>query len=75
MRPVFVALSIAAAPLGFVLGEAALLVLFFGVFFPIGLSMRIVRRDPLEKQFERDAASYWRSLDPPSDAASYYRQF
>jgi hypothetical protein len=73
LRLPFVALSLAAAPVGIVVGETALLVLYFGVFLPIGLLMRLSRRDPLERPFEKDAESYWRPL-PARDAASYFRQ-
>jgi hypothetical protein len=34
-------------------------VLFYAVFTPIGLVMRLIGRDPLGLRLERDTASYW----------------
>jgi hypothetical protein len=73
LRLPFIVLSLAAAPVGIVVGEVALLVLFFGVFLPMGLLMRLARRDPLERGFEKDAETYWRPV-PARDPASYFRQ-
>ena len=34
-------------------------VVFYAVFTPIGLVMRLTGRDPLGLRLERDTASYW----------------
>lgn len=73
-RP-FVALSLATAPLGMVLGEALLLAMYFGVFLPIGLLFKLVGRDPLARKFDRSAESYWVPKRTSPDAAAYLRQF
>jgi hypothetical protein len=75
LRPVFLALAFVTAPLGIVVGEAALLVLFFAVFLPIGLVLRTLRGDPLERNVDHKAPSYWKGVESPQDATSYYRQF
>jgi hypothetical protein len=33
--------------------------LFFGVLTPLGLVLRLVRRDPLQLRFDLRAPSYW----------------
>jgi alpha-beta hydrolase superfamily lysophospholipase len=73
-RP-FVLLSLLTAPIGMVLGEVLLLVMFFGVFMPIGLLFKLLRRDPLDRKFDRSARSYWMPKAGSPDAAAYLRQF
>jgi len=51
--------------LGKVVSPVALGVLFFGVFFPIGIVMRIAGKDPLRLKRDANAASYWIARKPP----------
>ena len=48
-----------------VVSPIALGILFYLVFMPIGLLMRIGGKDPLRLKFDRDAKSYWIQRDPP----------
>lgn len=75
LKKPFVALSLATAPLGMVLGEALLLAMYFGVFLPIGLLFKLIGRDPLARKFDRTAESYWVPKATSPDAAAYLRQF
>ncbi len=74
IRPVFIALSVVAAPLGIIISELVLLLMFFGVFLPLGLIFRLLRRDALQMQLDRQAKSYWQPKKQPRSMASYYRQ-
>ena len=74
VKPVFIALTVAAAPIGMVIGELAILVVYFGVFLPIGLVFRVMNRDALKSKFDRRAKTYWQTKKPPRSAADYYRQ-
>ena len=75
VKPVFLALMIVATPIGMVIGELAMLIVFFGVFLPFGLVFRILRRDALQLTLSRQAKSYWQTKKQPNEPASYYRQF
>lgn len=74
LKPVFLALTIVATPIGMVIGELAMLFIYFGVFVPFGLFFRIIRRDSLQLRLERGKESYWEPKRQPTDIASYYRQ-
>lgn len=74
LKPVFVATSLLALPIGFVIGEVVLAAVYFGVFTPLAIVFRLMGRDPLERQIDRGAASYWRKKPQPRDVASYFRQ-
>jgi hypothetical protein len=43
-------------------------VLFFLVFTPLGLAMRLFGGDPLRLRFQPDAPSYWIERSPPGPA-------
>ena len=74
VKPAFLALTLVAAPVGIVIGEAAMLSIYFGVFLPIGLVFRMMNRDGLQLKFDRRAKTYWQPRKQPRDAASYFRQ-
>src|SRR5579872_4757848 len=75
IKPLFLAASVAAMPIGLVVGELVLLLVFFGIFLPIGLIFRLIGRDALQRRLDRNAQSYWQPKAQPRDAGSYYRQF
>lgn len=73
MRPIWVVWSVVAFPIGWVVSQTILAVLFFGVFTPIGLVFRAQGRDPLA--LRRPAGgSYWRPKPAARDKRQYFRQ-
>lgn len=74
LRPIFITLSLLTAPIGFVVGEVAMLFIFFAVFLPFGLVFRIMGRDVLHKHPDRNTMSYWQKKHMPTSPSSYYRQ-
>ncbi len=62
-------------PIGWVISHVAMALIYYLVFTPIGLIMRLVGRDPMERRFERQAASYWVEHGPAADPGRYFRQF
>jgi MFS family permease len=75
LRIPYVGLSYATAPIGLVVGEILTVVMYFGVFAPIGFFLRATGRDPLERRFRPEAKSYWTPKRPARSAAAYLRQF
>ena len=74
LKPVFLALTIVATPIGMVIGELAMLLIYFAVFLPIGFVFRIAQRDALRLGLVPGSKSYWEAKRKPRDIASYYRQ-
>jgi hypothetical protein len=74
-RPIFVAWMFAAYPVGWVISHLVLAILYFGVLTPIGLALRALGRDPLMRQWDRTAESYWKPHRDPAGDASYFRQY
>ena len=75
LRPLYVAMTAAALPIGWVVSNALLAIVYYGVLAPIGLAMRLAGRDPLHRKFDPEARSYWVDWAPPSDVRRYFRQF
>ena len=74
LKWIFVGLSVVTFPIGFVVGEVILLTIFVVAFVPLALLFKIVKRDALQRSFDREASSYWQPKRAPRNAASYYRQ-
>ena len=74
LRPVFVGWSIAAFPIGWCVSHIVLALLFYGVFTPVGLLLRMAGKDPLQlRRVDRD--SYWQQKPPQPDMRRYFRQY
>jgi hypothetical protein len=73
---IFVGLSYATFPIGFVMSWVALTVLFFLVITPLGLIMRSTGRDPLRLKADAAAGSYWTPRPGRgTDSDRAFRQF
>lgn len=75
LRPVYVVWMTLAMPIGWTVSHLLLLMVYYLVITPIALMMRLVGYDPLNRQIERSAATYWTPHDPSVDSARYFRQF
>lgn len=75
-RPVFVGWMYAAYPIGWTLSHVLLLLIFFGVITPIGLLMRALGHDPMNRRAGRAGASAWRARGRTAvDRRRYFQQF
>ena len=75
MKMVFLGLSYAAFPIGFVISHVILAVVYYLVLTPVGLAMRLFRYDPMNRALEPDRQSYWIEREPQPDAKQYFRQY
>jgi hypothetical protein len=73
-KPIFIGLMLVATPIGLVIGELAMISIYFGMFLPIGLFFRLIGRDALALKLDRNANSYWSAKKQPNGVRSYYRQ-
>ena len=77
MRVVYLGMSYLAWPIGFVISHVILAVVYYLLFTPVGLIMRLLRYDPMARGFDRRAASHWHEREQPEqiDPGRYFRQF
>ena len=62
-------------PIAWLLGHLLLGGVYFLVFLPIGIVMRLVGYDPLELKSWNEKHSTWRSRESKRNADSYFKQF
>ena len=75
LRPLYVVLSLIGAPIGFVVSHVILAIVYYGILTPIGLAMRLAGRDPLHRNFDRAAGTYWVPRGVAPEPKRYFRQF
>ena len=74
LKPAFVALTLATMPIGLIVGELVLLIIYFAVFTPVALLFCLIGRDALERRFEPNRTSYWAPKTQATDVRQYFRQ-
>lgn len=74
LRLLYVGLTYATFPIGWLVSSTVLVVLYYGLLTPIGLLLRIWRHDPLQQTPKSRADSYWRPRQGGRPASSYFRQ-
>jgi len=75
MRPMYLTWMLAAWPIGWLISHVVIVVLFFGLFMPLGLLIRVFGRDPLGLRFQPETASYWTKKEVFADKHRYMQQF
>ena len=71
----FVVATLAAFPIGWVVSQMVLALMFFAVLTPVALLMRMCGRDPLRRRARPDTQSCWVRKDAPADPKRYLRQY
>ncbi len=74
-KPLYLGWMYAVLPIGWTISHVLLAAIYYLVFTPIGLIMRLAGRDPLRCRFDPLAGTYWQPHDPHEDASRYFRQF
>ncbi len=74
--PAFRCWMVVARAIGWFNARLLLSLVFYCIFTPIGLVMRLMRRDPLQRQFNSGNMTFWIPKDEPEDGLERYtRQF
>jgi len=74
LKPVFVGLSVLTIPIGLIVGELMMLMIYFGMFLPMAIVFKILGRDALQRKLPENVSSCWQKRAPPSGVRRYYRQ-
>jgi Saxitoxin biosynthesis operon protein SxtJ len=75
VRPIFVGWMILVFPIGWCVSKLLLGAVFYLLVTPLGLLLRLLGRDFLQRQVDPAAATYWTARSPVNDARRYFRQF
>ena len=74
-RYVYVGMTLAAFPVGWVVSHVILAVAFYAVFTPFGLIMRLFGHDAMQRRFDPAASTYWVRRTEQPKPEQYFRQF
>jgi hypothetical protein len=75
LKYVYIALSLIAFPIGLVLGNVLMALVYYLLVTPIGLVFRLLGKDPMHRKFDPKATTYWISRSKPPEPGRYFRQF
>jgi hypothetical protein len=76
IRPVYVAWTVAAFPIGWTVSLVLLALVYYVVFTGFGLLFRLAGRDVLGRKFDRAAATYWVKRNGTATGLErYFKQF
>src|SRR5215470_4356966 len=60
----YVPMTAISLPIGFVLSHVIMAIVYYVIFTPVGLLMRLFGRDPMHRRFEPQAQTYWVPREP-----------
>ncbi len=75
VRMVYLGLTFAALPIGFVISILLIAAFYFFILTPVGLVFKLLGRDTLARKFRTEAATYWASHTQSSEPERYFHQF
>jgi uncharacterized membrane protein len=75
LHVMYVVWMAAVFPIGFVVSHIMMAIVFYLVLTPIGLIMKLVGRDPMQRKLDPQAKSYWQPRTARKRNRGYFRQF
>lgn len=75
LKPVFIGLVLVSFPIGLIVGELVLLMIFVGVFLPMALLFRIMGRDALQRRMSVQSETFWVARNAPANVRRYFQQY
>lgn len=76
LKFLYVGLSLITLPIGIIISNLVLILIFLLVFTPLALIFKLFGRDELRLRQDREASTHWRKYDPHRRSpASYYRPY
>ena len=75
VRWLFVGATVAAFPIGWVMTQVVLMVMFYAVLTPLALVFRWRGRDELQLRRRPGQTSFWMTRPPERDVRRYLKQF
>jgi MFS family permease len=74
-RTIYLGLTFAALPIGFVVSILLMGIFYFLVLTPIGIIFKLLNRDLLDRKFLPSAPTYWSRRENAADKERYFHQF
>ena len=75
MRWLFNLITLITFPIGWLVSQALLAIVYFGLFTPVAVVFRLVGRDVLGRKRQSEKTTYWQPYPPVTDLLRYFQQF
>ena len=76
LKPIYKIMMFVAQLIGWVNTRLLLGIIFYTVFSPIGLFLRLIRKDLLDRKLDKNISTYWIKRDKQVvDVSQYEKQF
>lgn len=75
IRPIFVGLILITWPIGWIVSNFVLAIVYYGTMTPIGLFRRWRSGDTLGRELDRQALTHWVEVQPDNRPDRFFRQF
>jgi hypothetical protein len=75
VRPLYVGWIVLAFPIGWTVSHVLLGAIYYLILTPVGLILRLVGHDPMNRTLEPDAETYWVEHRTGEDPSRYFKQF
>lgn len=75
VKKLFIGATIAATPLGWIVSQLVLAIMFYVVLTPIALIRRLCGRDPLQLKRPAEKQSFWVQRGNPPPPENYLKQY
>lgn len=75
LKPMFVVLSIITFPIGLVVSNVLLFLIYACLIVPTGAILKLLGRDPLQRKFDRPQSSYWTQRKAAVPVERYFHQY
>ncbi|MCP4201754.1 MAG: hypothetical protein GY769_07460 [bacterium] len=73
--PIYRAWMLLVFPIGWTVSHLVLALIYYLLFTPIGLLMRLFGRDPMHRRWNSKTPTYWIDRQETSNLERYFRQF
>ncbi len=74
-RIIYLGLMLLTYPIGYVMSSLVLAAFYFLIITPVGFIFKLAGKDPLHRNFDNSAKSYWLKRQSPDKLDRYFHQF
>ena len=74
-RPLYRGWMFSVMPIGWIISHLLLIAIYYLLFTPIGIIMKVVGYDPMRRKLEPGQRTYWVKRQKPEDPQRYFKQY
>lgn len=75
VRPIFLGMSYLTFPIGWVVSQVVLVLVYSLVLTPFGIALRLFGHDPMRRALDEKLETYWEPRQSTTEIERYFRQY